>query len=54
MGLFKRNGYWWIDYYDGDGKRHRKKAAPDFQTAKLILRNTQTAIAKGARKGGRR
>lgn len=47
MGLFKRNSYWWIDYYDAEGRRHRKKAAPDYQTAKLILRNTQTAIAKG-------
>ncbi len=47
MGLFKRNAWWWIDYYDADGKRHRKKAAPDYQTAKLILRDTQTAIAKG-------
>lgn len=47
MGLFKRNNWWWIDYYDAEGKRHRKKAAPDYQTAKLILRNTQTAIVKG-------
>ncbi len=47
MGLFKRNAWWWIDYYDAEGKRHRKKAAPDYQTAKLILRDTQTAIAKG-------
>ncbi len=47
MGLFKRNGWWWIDYYNAEGKRHRKKAAPDYQTAKLILRDTQTAIAKG-------
>jgi integrase len=47
MGLFKRNGWWWIDYYDAEGRRHRKKASPDHQTAKLILRDTQTAIAKG-------
>jgi len=47
MGLFKRNDWWWVDYYDAEGKRHRRKAAPDYQTAKLILRDTQTAIAKG-------
>ncbi len=46
-GLFQRNGWWWLDYYDTEGKRHRKKAAPDYQTAKVILRGTQTAIAKG-------
>src|SRR5258708_1034663 len=44
-GLFQRNGWWWIDYYDAEGKRHRKKAAPDYQTAKLRYRNTMTAIA---------
>jgi len=46
-GLFQRNGWWWIDYHDADGKRHRKKTAPDYQTAKLIYRQTMTAIAKG-------
>jgi len=46
-GLFQRNRWWWIDYYDADGKRHRKKAAPDYATAKLIYRKTMTAIARG-------
>ena len=46
-GLFQRNGWWWIDYYDSEGKRHRKKAAPDYQTAKLIYRETRHAIVKG-------
>jgi len=46
MGLFKRNNWWWIDFYDAEGMRHRKKAAPDYQTAKLILRDTQTRIAR--------
>jgi integrase len=46
-GLFKRNGWWWLDYYDADGKRHRKKAAPDYNTAKLIYRDTMTKVAKG-------
>ena len=46
-GLFQRNGWWWVDYYDAEGKRHRKKAAPDYQTAKVIYRHTMTAIVKG-------
>ena len=46
-GLFQRNGWWWIDYTDGDGKRHRKKTAMDFQTARLIYRDTVTKVAKG-------
>jgi len=46
-GLFQRHGFWWIDYYDAEGKRHRKKTAPDYQTAKIIYRDTMTAIAKG-------
>jgi integrase len=46
-GLFQRNGWWWLDYYDAEGKRHRKKAAPDYTTAKLIYRQIMTAIARG-------
>jgi integrase len=46
-GLFQRSGWWWLDYYDAEGKRHRKKAAPDYTTAKLIYRQTMTAIARG-------
>jgi integrase len=46
-GLFQRHGWWWIDYYDADGKRHRKKAASDYGTAKKIYRKTMTAVALG-------
>ncbi len=46
-GLFQRNGWWWLDYYDAEGKRHRKKAAPDYETAKLVYREIRQAIAKG-------
>src|SRR5262245_2002128 len=46
-GVFKRNGWWCIDYYDADGKRHRKKAAPDYETAKIMYRQIKTAIARG-------
>lgn len=46
-GLFQKNGWWWIDYYDQSGKRHRKKAAPDHQTARLVYRSTVAAVARG-------
>jgi hypothetical protein len=46
-GLFKRNGWWWIDYTDAEGKRHRKKTAPDYQTARLVYRDTVAKIARG-------
>jgi len=45
-GLFRRRDWWWIDFY-ADGKRHRRKAAPTYEVAKIIYRNTMTAIAKG-------
>ena len=46
-GLFQRGGWWWIDYHDAEGRRHRKKTAPDYQTTKITYRETMTAIAKG-------
>ena len=46
-GLFQRKGWWWIDYSDSEGKRHRKKTAPDYQTARMVYRNTVAAIARG-------
>src|SRR5262245_51512501 len=46
-GVFKKNGAYWIDFVDADGKRRRKKAAPTYALAKLIYRDTVTAIAKG-------
>lgn len=46
-GLFQRSNWWWVDYYDAEGRRHRKKAAPDYETAKLIYREIRQAIAKG-------
>ena len=46
-GLFQQRGWWWIDYHDAEGKRHRKKAAPDHQTAKTIYRDPMTKIARG-------
>lgn len=46
-GLFQRRGFWCLDYYDAEGQRHRKKAAPDYNTAKLIYRDLMSKIAKG-------
>jgi integrase len=46
-GVFKRNNWWWIDFVGADGKRHRKKAAPSYEIAKIVYRNTVNAIAKG-------
>lgn len=46
-GLFQRNGWWWLDFYDAEGKRHRQKAAPDYDTAKKMYREKMTDIAKG-------
>jgi integrase len=46
-GLFSRNSWWWMDFMGADGKRHRKKAAPDYQTAKLVYRDTVAKIARG-------
>lgn len=46
-GLFQRNGWWWIDYVDAEGKRHREKAAPNYETARLKYRDKVTRIARG-------
>jgi integrase len=46
-GLFQRNGWWWLDYYDAEGKRHRQKAAPDYETGKKLYREKMTGIARG-------
>jgi integrase len=46
-GLFQRNGWWWLDYYDAEGRRHRQKASPDYETAKKLYREKMTGIAKG-------
>jgi len=47
MGVLKRNGQYWIDYYDGDGRRHRKKISPQKTVAQLALKDIRVKIAKG-------
>ena len=47
-GLFQRNGWWWLDYYDAEGKQASTKGrAPDYDTAKKLYREKMTGIAKG-------
>jgi len=46
-GLFQRNGNWWGDWYDADGKRHRKKLSPSHDVARSMLREIKIAITKG-------
>ncbi|WP_337288623.1 tyrosine-type recombinase/integrase [Candidatus Methylomirabilis sp.] len=47
MSVFKRGGYWWIDFYDSNGRRRRKKVSPDKRIATATLRDTQVKITKG-------
>lgn len=47
MGVFKKNGNWYIDFYDGDGRRHRKKIGPQKTLALQALKDAQVRIAKG-------
>jgi hypothetical protein len=53
-GVFERNGWWWVDFVDADGKRRRKKAAPTYELAKLVYRDTMAAMARGEITGGTR
>jgi hypothetical protein len=46
-GLFQRNGWRWLDFTYADGRRHRKKAAPEYETAKKKYRAMMTALAQG-------
>jgi integrase len=50
-GVFKKNGWWWIDYRDAEGQRHRMKAAPSYEVAKQLYRDKMNAIAKGEMTG---
>ena len=47
MAVFKRNSEYWIDYYDGEGRRHRKKIGPQKNVAQLALKDVKVKIAKG-------
>lgn len=47
MSVFKRGSHWWIDFYDSNGKRRRKKVSPDKRIATAALRDIQVKITKG-------
>jgi integrase len=46
MGVFKRHGNWWIDYYV-NGRRRRRKIGPQKTLAKLALQEVKQRMAKG-------
>ena len=47
MGVFVKNGWYWIDFRDAEGRRHRQKASLEHQIAKRMLRDKLGAIARG-------
>ncbi|MFO0706713.1 MAG: site-specific integrase [Nitrospira sp.] len=47
MGVFTKNGWYWIDYRDAEGRRHRQKASLEHQIAKRMLRDKLGSIARG-------
>jgi len=46
MGVFKKNGYWYIDYYV-DGRRKREKVGPNKRQAELVLKKRRVQVAEG-------
>ncbi len=44
MGVFKKDGMWWIDYYH-KGKRYREKASPNKRQAENALGKRRAQIA---------
>lgn len=45
MGVFQKNGSWWIDFYH-QGKRTRRKVGPSKKLAELALADVQLKQAK--------
>ncbi len=45
MGVFQKNGAWWIDFYH-QGKRIRWKVAPSKRVAEMALADVQVKKAK--------
>lgn len=46
MGVYRRNGAWWIDGYQ-EGRRVRRKIGPDRHDADLALKDLQIQAARG-------
>lgn len=47
MGVFKKNGSWWIDYYLADGRRKREKIGPSKDQAGTVLNKRRVQVAEG-------
>ncbi len=45
MGVFKKQGNWWIDFYH-QGKRIRRKVGPSKKVAEMALADVQVKKAK--------
>ena len=46
MGVFKKQGVYWIDCYVG-GHRKRERITPDKRLAETVLRKRKVEIAEG-------
>lgn len=46
MGVFKKHGSWYIDYYV-NGRRKREKIGPNKRQAELVLKKRKVQIAEG-------
>ncbi len=52
MGVFKKQGVYWIDYYVG-GHRKRERIGPDKKLAETVLKKRKVEIADYPPQGGR-
>ena len=46
MGVFKKQGVYWIDYYVG-GHRKRERIGPDKRLAETVHRKRKVEVAEG-------
>ena len=44
MAVFKKDGYWWIDYYDENGQRRRQKMGRSKKVAQDTLEEKKTQV----------
>ncbi|MFH0910845.1 MAG: tyrosine-type recombinase/integrase [Planctomycetota bacterium] len=44
MAVFKKHGFWWIDYYDEHGERRRQKVSPSKKVAQDTLEEVKTQV----------
>lgn len=46
MGIFKKHGNWYIDYYDQNRKRRREKIGPNKRQAEIVLQKRKVEVAE--------